>query len=72
MFAFAVMQPSVCYSYVKSIAIPTTSFIYNVGQLSTGKPVPLWEKKKKKKLCMTSVFENYKKKNFYNFVEDIW
>lgn len=38
MFSFPVMHSSFCFCYIKRITFPRTSFMYNVGHLSTCKP----------------------------------
>lgn len=75
MFAFPVMQPLVCFSYVNIIAIPTTRLICNVGQLSTGKPVLVREKKTLYDERFGKIYRlkrSPKKKKFYDLKEDIW
>ena len=67
-------QPLVCFSYVNIIAIPTTRLICNVGQLSTGKPVLVREKKTLYDERFGKIYRlkrSPKKKKFYDLEEDI-
>ena len=54
MLRFTVMQPTLCLSNVKGVAIPTASFVHNLRHKGTAESVLIGEKV----LNSTSVSEN--------------
>ena len=55
MFSFTIMEPSLSFTNVKIITIPTISFIYDFGSLRAIKAVLVW----KERFNTADVLENY-------------
>ena len=54
MFSLAIMEPSLCFTNVKIIAIPTTSFVNDFRSLRAIKVVLAW----KERFNMAGVLKN--------------
>ena len=55
MFSLAIMEPSLSFTNVKVITIPTTSFVNDFGSLKAIKAVLAW----KESFNTTGVLKNY-------------
>ena len=55
MFSLPIMEPSLGFTSVKIIAIPTTSFVNNFGSLRAIRAVLVW----KERFNTTGVLKNY-------------
>ena len=55
MFSLAIMEPSLSFTNVKIIAIPTTSFVNDFRSLRAIKAVLTW----KERLNMAGILKNY-------------
>ena len=55
MFSFPIMEPSLSFTNVKIITIPTISFINDFGSLTAIKAVLVW----KERFNTADVLENY-------------
>ena len=55
MFSLAIMEPSLSFTNVKIITIPTTSFVNDVGSLRVIKAVLIW----KERFNTAGVLKNY-------------
>ena len=61
-FICPIVQPTFCFSCVKIITIPTTTFIYNVRTVENESACPC-TRKNLEKLDAMSVYKNYVKVN---------